>query len=77
MYIKTNLCRKRSAHKKNNIAISGNMAYGEVHLKPGMMSIEGEYIYYENPDKILKPSDSAAGQLAESDYETIDIINKQ
>jgi hypothetical protein len=31
------------------------MAYGEVNLNPsGMMSMEGEY---ENPDKILKPSD--------------------
>jgi hypothetical protein len=34
------------------------MAYGEVHLKPGMVSMEGEYMY-ENPDKILKPSAAA------------------
>ena len=49
------------------------MAYGEVHLKPGMMpSMEEEY---ENPDKI------SCGQwnetTAESDYETIGTIKQQ
>ena len=67
----TNLYRKRSAHKdnskkSNNIAVSANMAYGEVSLKPGMASMEGEY---ENPDKILR----ASGQMTTaSNYETID-----
>lgn len=44
------------------------MAYGEVSLKPGMMSMEGEY---ENPDKILKP-DQWSETPAASNYETID-----
>ena len=53
----------------NNIAVSANMAYGEVTFKPGMASMEGEY---ENPDKILRPS----GQItAGSNYETIDTSN--
>ena len=70
----SNLCRKRSAHKntgnKNIIAVSANMAYGEVTLKPtGMMTVEGEY---ENPDKILKPSGQWSGTTAASNYETID-----
>ena len=65
----TNLYRKRSAHK-NDFAVSANMAYGEVNLKPGMISMEGEY---ENPDKILKPSGQwAAETTAASNYETID-----
>ena len=46
------------------------MAYGEVTLKPAvMMTIEGEY---ENPDKILKPSDQWNEATAASNYETID-----
>ena len=71
----TNFCRKRSAHKNagnnNNIAVSANMAYGEVSLKPGMMAMEGEY---ENPDKILKPSAQRNETTAASNYETIDTI---
>ena len=45
------------------------MAYGEVNLKPGMISMEGEY---ENPDKILKPSGQWNETTAASNYETID-----
>ena len=49
------------------------MAYGEMHLKPGMMiSMEGEY---ENPDKM------SCGQwnetIAESNYETIGASKQQ
>ena len=44
------LCRKKSPNK-DDFAVSANMAYGEVSLKPGEM--EGEY---ENPDKILGKS---------------------
>ena len=68
MVIPINLCRKRSAHK-NDFAVSANMAYGEVNLKPGMISMEGEY---ENPDKILKPSGQWNEMTAASNYETID-----
>ena len=70
----TNLCRKRSAHK-NDFAVSANMAYGEVNLKPGMISMEGEY---ENPDKILKPSGqwNETTAVSNSYYETIE-TNKQ
>ena len=70
------LCRKRSAHKNSknsNIAVSANMAYGEVNLKPrpGVTSMEGGV--YENPDKILKPSDAQWNETtAASNYETID-----
>ena len=67
------LCRKRSTHKNagnsNNIAVSANMAYGEVSLKPEMMVMEGEY---ENPDKILKPSAQRNETTTASNYETID-----
>ena len=70
----SNLYRKRSAHKNTdsnkNIAVSANMAYGEVTLKPAvMMTMEGEY---ENPDKILKLSDQWNETTAASNYETID-----
>ena len=70
----SNLCRKRSAHKdtdsNKNIAVSANMAYGEVTLKPAvMMTMEGEY---ENPDKILKPSGQWSEETVASNYETID-----
>lgn len=69
------LCRKRSAHKNSrnsNIAVSANMAYSEVNLNPGARtSMEGGV--YENPDKILKPSDAQWNETtAASDYETID-----
>ena len=38
-----------------NITLSANMTYGEVTLKPaGVMTMER---VYENPNKILKPSD--------------------
>ena len=68
------LCRKRSTHNKNtdnkNIAVSANMAYGEVTLKPAVMMImEGEY---ENPDKILQPYNQWSEATAASNYETID-----
>ena len=71
------ICRKRSAHKgtdnNKSIAVSANMAYGEVTLKPaGMMAMEGEY---ENPDKIMKPSDQWNEATAASNYETIDASN--
>ena len=69
----TNLCRKRSA-RKNDFAVSANMAYGEVNLKPGMISMEGEY---ENPDKILKPSAQWNETTAASNYETIDTSKPQ
>ena len=43
---------KSSKDSMNDFAVSTNMAYGEVNLKP--MEAEGEY---ENPDTIiLKPS---------------------
>ena len=46
------------------------MAYGEVTLESaGMISMEGEY---ENPDKILKPSDQWKEATVASNYETID-----
>ena len=49
-----------------NIAVSANMAYGEVTLKPaGMITMEGEY---ENPDT----SDQWNETTAASNYETID-----
>ena len=71
------LCRKKSTHKdtdnNKNIAVSANMAYGKMTLKPaGMMIIEEEY---ENPDKILKPSNQWNEATVASNYinyETID-----
>ena len=69
------LCRKRSTHKdignNKNIAVSANMVYGEVTLKSTGM--EGEY---ENPNKILKPSDQW-NETAASIYENNDISNSQ
>ena len=49
---KTSESSKDIDNNTNDFAVSANMAYGEVNLKP--MEAEGEY---ENPDTIiLKPS---------------------
>ena len=46
------------------------MTYDEVTLKPaGVMTMEG---VYENPDKILKPSDQWNETTAASNYENIE-----
>ena len=48
------------------------MAYGEVNLKPGAQTSMEEGVY-ENPDKILKPTDAQWNETATaSNYETID-----
>ena len=49
-------CRKRSSSKnKNDFTVSANMAYSEVTLKSAVAGgVDGGE--YENPDKILKPT---------------------
>ena len=59
------LCRKKSP-SKDDFAVSANMAYGEVNLKPGEM--EGEY---ENPDKILGKSSQGTKSTTTATYETV------
>ena len=57
----------------DNFAVSANMAYGEVNLKP--MEVEGEY---ENPDTII-PKPSGQGNVeataATNTYEAIGTSN--
>ena len=43
-------CRKRSSSKKDEFAVSANMAYGEVKLGT-KGEVRGEY---EDPDKIVR-----------------------
>ena len=75
LWLPISACRKRSAHRNagnnNNIAVSANMAYREVNLKPGMMAMEGEY---ENPDKLLTlaPFAQRNETSAANNYENID-----
>ena len=60
-----------SAKDTNNFAVSVNMAYGEVSLKP--REAEGEY---ENPDIILKPSGQGTETITTSNaYEAVDTSN--
>ena len=56
----------------NNLAVSANMAYGEVNLKP--REVEGEY---ENPDSILKPLGQGRSEAvtATDMYEAVDTRN--
>ena len=56
----------------NDFAVSTNMAYGEVNLRP--MEVEGEY---ENPEIIiLKPSGQGnVDAIATNTYEAIGAIN--
>ena len=47
------VCRKKSSSKnKNDFAVSANMAYGKVTLKPVVGGMDGGE--YENPDKLLR-----------------------
>ena len=69
-----NFYRKKSpdsAKDINNFAVSANMAYGEVNLKP--REVEGEY---ENPDTILKPSGQGTEIVTTTNmYEAVDTSN--
>ena len=48
-----NNCRNRSSSKDMNVfAVSANMAYGEVNLKPAA-GVEDDAVY-ENPDKFVR-----------------------
>ena len=58
--------RRKKSPNKDDFAVSANMAYGEVSLKPGEM--EGEY---ENPDKILGKSGQSTEAMATATYETV------
>lgn len=53
VYSNNIICRRKSSgEKKNGFAVSANMAYGEVILKPAAGGVDGGE--YENPDKILR-----------------------
>ena len=57
------ICKKKSS---NDFAVSANIAYGEVALKPVAGGMDGGE--YENPDKLLKADLQRTGA---STYEPI------
>ena len=63
--------RRKSSDSAKDFAVSANMAYSEVNLKP--RETEGEY---ENPDTILKPSGQGNETVATTNmYEAMDTNN--
>jgi hypothetical protein len=54
VYSVIKLCRKKSSSKsKSDFAVSANMAYGKITVKPVGGGVDGGDLEHENPDKIL------------------------